>query len=169
MQNIIDAILEDIRKEREGELIEVDLLKKVVEIFLFLSTDKLSHESINCKKQLEDRILEQTRQFYRMKSQELLIKASLSEYLHQANKYYVEERERLQRYLTWGDISESLIKEFKTEMLLNHQKTLLERESGIKYLLSQDKLDDLGLLYSLYSDNQDYLQPISIAFKDHVL
>jgi Cullin family len=68
MQNIVDAILEDIRKEREGELIEVDLLKKVVEMFLFLSTDKLSHESINCKKYLEEKILEQTRNFYRIKS-----------------------------------------------------------------------------------------------------
>ena len=115
---------------------DIDLLKKIVEVFLFLSTDKLSHESMNFKKYLEDKILEQTRNFYRMKCQDLLTKASLSEYLHQANKYYNEERERLQRYLTWGDIHDSLIKEFKREMLLNHQSTLLERESGIRYLLN---------------------------------
>ena len=67
ISNIVDAILEDIRKEREGELVDIDLLKKIVEIFLFLSTDKLSHESINFKKYLEDKILEQTRNFYRIK------------------------------------------------------------------------------------------------------
>ena len=49
IQNITDAILEDIRKEREGELIDVDLLKRIVEIFLFLSTEKLNQESINCR------------------------------------------------------------------------------------------------------------------------
>ena len=83
----------------------------------------------------------------------MLAKASLSEYLHQANKYYNEERERLQRYLTWGDIHDSLIKEFKREMLLTHQSTLLDRESGIRYLLNQDRQEDLSLLYSLYSDS----------------
>lgn len=61
IQNITDAILEDIRKEREGELIDVDLLKRVVEIFLFLSTDKLNQESINCKQYLQDKLIEQTR------------------------------------------------------------------------------------------------------------
>ncbi len=42
IKNITDAIKEDIRREREGELVDVDLLKRVVEIFLFLSTDKLN-------------------------------------------------------------------------------------------------------------------------------
>lgn len=95
MKGITDAILEDIRKEREGELVDVALLKRSVEIFLFLSTEKLNQESINCKQFLQDRILEQTKQFYQLKSQELLAKASLSEYLHQANKYFTEETERL--------------------------------------------------------------------------
>ena len=68
IQNIVSAILEDIRKEREGELIEIDLLKKIVDIFLFLSAERLTQESLNCKKYLEDKILEQARQFYQIKS-----------------------------------------------------------------------------------------------------
>lgn len=35
--NITSAILENIRKEREGELVDTDLLKKVIDIYLFLS------------------------------------------------------------------------------------------------------------------------------------
>jgi hypothetical protein len=53
-------------------------------------------------------------------------------------------------------------------MLLNHQQSLLERETGIKYLLQQDRFDDLSLLYQLYSDHQESLQPIALAFKDHI-
>lgn len=45
------------------------------------------------------------------------------------------------------------MKEFKNEMLLKHQQTLLERETGIKYLLQHDKVDDLSLLFSLFSEN----------------
>ena len=42
IQNVTQAILDDIRKEREGELVDVDLLKKIVDIFLYLSTEKLT-------------------------------------------------------------------------------------------------------------------------------
>ena len=59
----------------------------------------------------------------------------------------------------------------KNEMLLNHQQALLERETGILYLLSHDDhIEDLGLLYSLYADSDEkYLQPIAQAFKDYIL
>lgn len=54
----MQAILDNINRERDGELIDVDLLKKVVDIFLYLSTDRLTQESLNCKKYLETKILE---------------------------------------------------------------------------------------------------------------
>lgn len=120
IQNITDAILNNIQREREGELVQIDLLKKVVDIYLFLSNERLSHESINCKKYLEDKIIQQTREYYYKQSQQLLEKASLSEYLHLANKCLNEELQRCQNYLTW-EIKDSVINEFKTEMLLNHQ------------------------------------------------
>jgi hypothetical protein len=48
-------------------------------------------------------------------------------------------------------------------MLYNHESALLERDTGIKYLLKHDLLDDLTLLYTLYYDEQQekYLQPIA--------
>jgi cullin 1 len=64
LNNIIGAILDCINREREGELIDDGLLKKVVEIFLFLSQDNMLQDSLNCKKQLEDKIIEQTKAFY---------------------------------------------------------------------------------------------------------
>ena len=74
----------------------------------------------------------------------------------------------MDRYLTW-DIKENLLKEFKSEMLLRHQQTLLDRQTGIRFLLEQDKFEDLTMLYQLYADHQDYLVPIATAFKEHVL
>lgn len=52
--------MENIRREREGELVDVDLIKKVIDIYLFLSNDKYSQESLNCKKFLEDELISQT-------------------------------------------------------------------------------------------------------------
>ncbi|CDW78925.1 cullin-1-like isoform 1 [Stylonychia lemnae] len=167
ISQITDAILENIRREREGELVDVDLLKKTIEIYQFLSNEKLSQETLNCQKYLEDKILQQTQQFYQMQSQNLLSKASLSEILHITNKYYQEEIQRCENYLIF-DIKDKLLKEFQQEMLLNHQQGLLERESGIKYLLQQDKFEDLGLLYQLYQNHPASLNPIANAFKDHI-
>lgn len=60
------------------------------------------------------------------------------------------------------------MKTFKEEMLYKHQASLLDRETGIKYLLQHDKGDDLALLFMLYQDREDYLQPIALAFREHV-
>jgi len=42
----------------------VDLLKKTIEIYLNLSNDKLQQDNLNCIKNLEDRIIEQTKKYY---------------------------------------------------------------------------------------------------------
>ena len=81
-----------------------------------------------------------------------MVSASLSEYLKKANQFLKEEESRIDRYLSWDDIKNGILKEFKTEMLFNHEQPLLERDTGIKYLLKHDLLDDLGLLYTLYYD-----------------
>jgi hypothetical protein len=44
----------------------------------------------------------------------------------------------------------------------------LDRETGIRYLLQHDKTDELSLLFTLYQDREDYLQPIAQAFREHV-
>jgi len=81
----------------------------------------------------------------------------LSEYLHKADKFYKDEVERSERYLGWDEIKDALLKEFKVEMLFNHRETLLERETGINYLLQHDKTEDLSLLFNLYQDHPESL------------
>jgi hypothetical protein len=39
--NVTNAILENIKKERNGEFIDDALMKKVVDIYLYLSSDNL--------------------------------------------------------------------------------------------------------------------------------
>lgn len=72
---------------------------------------------INCKKILTDRILSQTQEYYKVKSQQMLESQSLSEILQRANKYYQEELRRCETYLLF-DIKSALVQEFKQQMLL---------------------------------------------------
>jgi cullin 1 len=55
---ITTAVLTAIQRERSEELIDVDLLKNTIDIYLFLSGEKLLQESLNCRKHLEDRVVE---------------------------------------------------------------------------------------------------------------
>ncbi len=65
INNITSAVLSAIDRERNEELIDVDLMKKTVEIYLYLSGEKLMSDPLNPRKFLEDRVLEQTRTYYR--------------------------------------------------------------------------------------------------------
>ena len=166
--NITQSILNAISRERNEELVDVDLLKKTIEIYLSLSNDKFQQDSLNCIKNLEDRIVEHTKNFYINQSQSMLSGASLSEYLHKAHQYLRDEQSRVDRYLTWDSIKDRLFKTFKEEMLYKHQASLLDRETGIRYLLQHEKTDDISLLFTLYQDKEEYLAPIALAFREHI-
>ena len=69
-------------------------------------------DSMNCKKILEEKIIEQTKTFYQRTCLELLEKESLSGYLQIAYKFYNEEKSRCDRYLIW-DIKDKILNEFR--------------------------------------------------------
>lgn len=76
--------------------------------------------------------------------------ASLSEYLETATRLYNEEQNRVQEYLTWDTIRSKLFETFREEMLSKNQKELFEKESGVKFLLKEQRLVDLQRLYTLF-------------------
>ena len=63
-----------------------------------------------------------------------------------AYKFHLDELRRYEKYLTW-EIKDQLIQEFKKQMLFIHQQSLLDRETGLRFLLNQERYDDLTLLY----------------------
>jgi hypothetical protein len=69
--------------------------------------------------------------------------------------FYRDELSRTDRYLMWDEIKQGILREFRTEMLLKHTSSLFDRDTGLRYLFFHDKLEDLGLLYSLYQEHAD--------------
>ena len=119
--SIIAAVLEQIEKERNGQLVNKDLIKTTVEIFCYLSQTTLNKEEVSLKKQLENEIVDQTQEFYKQISNQMLASASLSEYLNQAWLFYQQEIERCGTYLT-PEVREPLLQRFRQEMLINCQQ-----------------------------------------------
>lgn len=63
MNPLIQAILNQIAKERIGEQTDVEagLLAKITDAFIYLSNDRVCVEGLNPIQELETRLLEQTR------------------------------------------------------------------------------------------------------------
>lgn len=45
-------------------MVDVELLKNIIEIFIFVSSQALANDSVNCLKEIEQRILSQTQAYY---------------------------------------------------------------------------------------------------------
>ena len=61
--------------------------------------------------------MKQTEQFYEAKSKEIMDTTILIDYLKVADRYYQEEKERVDKVLTW-DGGKDVLKAFRREMLL---------------------------------------------------
>jgi hypothetical protein len=101
-------------------MIEMELLKNSVAIYLHLSTGKLAQDGFLPRNNLDKAILEHTEQFYAAKSKEIMDNTTLIDYLKVTNKYYQEEQSRVENLFTW-DVGQQVLKVFRAEMLIKPQ------------------------------------------------
>jgi hypothetical protein len=101
-ESTTNAIIEEIRKQRNGEqMVELELLKGSVAIYLHLSSGKLAQDGFLPRNNLDKAILVQTEQFYAAKSKEIMDSTNLIDYLKVADRYSKEEKTRVEQLLTW--------------------------------------------------------------------
>lgn len=159
----VKAILAEIDKEREGEVVDRDLLKRCVAVFTDLGDKTSLYEE-----KLEKPLLENSREFYKIKSQDWVQVDTLPAYLIKAQIALESERERVDNYLEPSTKSK-LQEACDDELLKIHEATLLEKEGcGLRFLLENDQKDDLERLYRLYCDIPGGLAPIAVVVKKHI-
>ena len=69
LNSITDAVLQQVETDRRNEPIDKDLLKQIVSIYSFLSNEKIQGIQINCLQELEQKLLDASRNFYKTKAQ----------------------------------------------------------------------------------------------------
>ena len=77
-------------------MIDIELLKGTVSIYLTLSNGKLAQDGFLPRVNLEKAILEQTEEFYRGKSIEIMESTNLIDYLKVVDKFKKEEQNRVE-------------------------------------------------------------------------
>jgi len=161
--DFVTAILGQINKEREGEVVDRDLLKKSVAVF-----GNMSEKLRIYVEMLETPLLSNTEAYYKNKSQQWIDEDTLPVYLCKAEDALNTERERVDNYLETNTKSKLEGVIVKT-LLYEHETDLLEKEgSGCRNLLQDEKKDDIARLFRLFSSVDGGLVPIAKILREHI-
>ncbi|XP_076877076.1 cullin-4B isoform X2 [Brachyhypopomus gauderio] len=135
----IDGVLLLIERERSGEAIDRSLLRSLLGM---LSDLQIYQDSF------EQRFLEETNRLYAAEGQRLMQEREVPEYLHHVNKRLEEEADRVITYLDQST-QKPLIATVEKQLLGEHLTTALQK--GLNNLLDENRIQDLSLLYQLFS------------------
>jgi cullin 3 len=143
------VILDQIQMDRNGEKIDQHLIKSNVYMLegLYNSDQEVEEEKLYLQL-FEPEFLAQSRAFYRNQAEQLLKDSDAGNYCREAKRRIEEESDRCR-----STISESTSPKIQIvvedELIRHKMKGLIEMESGVQYMVDNEKLDDLSLVYDL--------------------
>ncbi|KAF2402387.1 Cullin-domain-containing protein [Trichodelitschia bisporula] len=142
-------ILEQVQMERDGEIIEKNILKSCVYMLEGLFVDaQESEEKKLYNVTFEPLFLRMSRDFYHDEAERLIREFDAGGYCRQTKKRLGEELDRC-----CSTLSESTTQKIQAvveeELITNKLNELINMDSGANYMIINDKAEDLGLLYDL--------------------
>ncbi len=144
------VILEQVRMDREGDLIDKSLLKSCV--YMLEGLYETEEEDENMKLYLtsfEPEYLRASEEFYSQEGSRLLLDADAGTFSRHARKRINEEEDRCRSTLSPLTLSK-IRAVVETHLVKNHLREVIALEgSGVKYMLDNDRLDDLEMIYHL--------------------
>ncbi|KAF7633371.1 CULLIN_2 domain-containing protein [Meloidogyne graminicola] len=152
----VNGILKLIEKDRREIQVDKHLLKSLLRMFINLQIYDFSFEK---------EFLKETELFYFEESSLQMQELTINNYLQFAQKRLLEEEERVQYYLEYST-AKKLIGIVENCFIANYLDSIIAK--GPYQLISEQKLDDLALLYKLVSRVKDGQLALKNAFSDHI-
>jgi len=173
-----NRVLECIRRERENEEQDRDLLREAIDVFVNIGSKLAKTDLALYREHFQQHLINETKEWYKGMSRRWLDSSSCPDYLRKAEECVNNEQGRLSSYIHKSSKDE-LMKATRTELLKKHQEELLQKDTGINQMLQRtqgastsatvrDGMDDLARLFRLYEAVEDGLAPIAEAMKAHV-
>ncbi|KAG8322193.1 Cullin-4A [Homalodisca vitripennis] len=152
----VEGLLMLIEKERQGDTVDRTLLKSLLRMLSDLQIYQDAFES---------KFLVATEALYAAEGKRLIQDMEVPEYLHHVDKRLNEEKERLLHYLDTST-KWSLIHTVEKQLLSEHLTTVLQK--GLDNLLEENRVDELALLYSLFTRVKKGLQELCANFNTYI-
>lgn len=139
-----ETLLNMVREERRGELIDKSAIKNACKMLIELGVDS----RVVFEEDFERPFLQESAEFYMLESQKFLEENSVSVYIKKVELRIHEESERAKHYLDKGTEA-AIVKVVEDELISKHMKTIVEMEnSGVVYMLKNQKIE--GRFYCLF-------------------
>ncbi|KAJ5833821.1 cullin-1 [Penicillium riverlandense] len=166
-EKVMDAVLNLIEKQRNGETIEQSQIKSIVDSFVSLGLDENDSTKPTLevyRKYFQQPFLNATRVYYENESRQFVAENSVVEYMKKAEARLDEEKARVGLYLH-PDVTKHLT-ETCLDVLVTAHSTLLRDEFQV--LLDNERQEDLARMYRLLSRIKEGLDPLRATFENHV-
>ncbi|GAD96555.1 cullin [Paecilomyces variotii No. 5] len=166
-EKVMEAVLNLIERQRNGETIEQSQIKNIVDSFVSLGLDEndSSKSTLEVYRYYFERpFIAATRVYYENESRRFVAENSVVEYMKKAEARLEEEKARVGLYLH-PDITKRLT-DTCLDVLVTAHSGLLRDEFQV--LLDNERQDDLARMYRLLSRIKDGLDPLRTKFETHV-
>ena len=164
---LVQALLKQIEKQRNGEVIEASLVKKVVDSLVSLGLDEADTNRQNLevyRQEFEKPFIEATEVYYTAESDAFVSQNTATDYMKKAETRLKEEEDRVELYLHAST---------RTKLVPTCDSVLVRRHSNMLWdefqqLLDQQQAEDLFRIYTLLSRIPEGLDPLRQKFEAHV-
>ncbi|OJJ49911.1 hypothetical protein ASPZODRAFT_156939 [Penicilliopsis zonata CBS 506.65] len=166
-EKVMEAVLNLIEKQRNGETIEQSQIKSIVDSFVSLGLDEndITKSTLEVYRfYFEKPFIQATRVYYENESRQFVAENSVVEYMKKAEARLEEEKARVGLYLH-PDITKYLT-DTCLDVLVTAHSALLRDEFQV--LLDNERQEDLARMYRLLSRIKDGLDPLRAKFETHV-
>lgn len=159
-----EAVLAQMEKDREGEIVDTDLLRDTLAIFQEVGMGSMeAYEN-----DFEVYMLQSTEKYYRKCAMAWIAEDTTPDYLRKAETRLLEEEARVDKYLHVEGKS-NLLREADATLLQEYETRLLEKpDSGLSVLLSDERTEDITRMFRLFSRLPDGLEPMAKVFKGYI-
>eukprot|EP01069_Polyplicarium_translucidae_P003742 Polyplicarium_translucidae@DN2397_c0_g1_i1.p1 len=161
---IREAFLSCMADDRDGRTVDANLLRTITKMLLTFGLGSPS----KYQQELEAHILPATAEYYAEHAGASLSTETFAGYLEKAHTAIEVENERCERYLHAESTHNKLQSTVIDVLLRSTRRSLLEKDTGIVYLLKNNKRTELKRAYEMFSLVDDGLAPIAAIFKEYV-
>lgn len=163
------VVLDQIQMERDGDVIDKALIRSCVYMLESLHEDETeSEEQRLYSVSFEKEFLERSRSFYRSESEIMLRDSNAGAYCKHARRRLYEEDERSKQTLleSTGPKIQQVVED---ELIKNRIHELVEMESGVQFMIENDRLNELNLIYDLNTRVDDKKTEVIRAIQKRIV
>eukprot|EP01110_Echinostelium_bisporum_P003408 TRINITY_DN1830_c3_g1_i1.p1 TRINITY_DN1830_c3_g1~~TRINITY_DN1830_c3_g1_i1.p1 ORF type:complete len:756 (-),score=264.43 TRINITY_DN1830_c3_g1_i1:123-2390(-) len=166
-ERLTKSLLRLIERDRNGELIDGTLIRDCIQCYVRLGLNMENPKEFTLdtyKEHFENEFLDATEVYYTIEASSFIPQNGVCEYMKRVEMRIGQEEQRVQRFLH-SSTKDTLINKLEQVLIAKHRELFWQKFPD---LLSEDKVDDLKLMYSLLCRLKDALEPLKAAFEKHV-